>query len=259
MARQRKRKRKQPEDEAFTRSDFGRIAGVVLLLVALLMLTTTPKMVIEASHRAGYVETMARVERRSQHRGGMVVTLLSTGEKVYVRHPVPELISPSQVRVLYNPDASALIAFSAFDTPVRIRSFDSRVLAPGPLPTLAQAIGAAMLNLLLGIGALWLIVQPQWRPRSRSASGRAQEVLDKPSSRAARIALASRSATHHPQAQPPWRAAAKGSSPRRFWSPSGRCTFHARPWPTDGRFVPWPGCRRCLPLAVDDGFLRYRS
>lgn len=161
MAGQRRRKGKQTESETFTLGDFGRIAGVVLLLVALLMLTTTPRMLIEASHRADYVETMARVERRNQHRGGMVVTLLSTGEKIHVRHPVPDLISPSPVRVLYNPDASALIAFSAFDTPVRIRSFDARVLAPGPLPTPGQAMLAAAINLLLGIAAVLLIAQPR--------------------------------------------------------------------------------------------------
>ena len=174
MARHRKRNRKPPADETFTLSDFGRIAGVVLLLVALLMLTTTPKMVVESWHRADYVETMARVERRNQQRrGGMIVTLLSTGEKVYVRHPVPELISPSPVRVLYNPDASAVIAFSAFDTPVRIRSFDARVLAPGPLPTPGQAILAATINLLLGIAAVLLIVQPRGRSglRAPSATG----------------------------------------------------------------------------------------
>lgn len=166
MARQRKRNRKLPEDEAFTRSDFGRIAGVVLLLIAFVMLTTTPGRVVEAWHRADYVETMARVERRNQqHRGGMVVTLLSTGEKIYVRHPVPELISPSPVRVLYNPDASALIAFSAFDTPVRIRSIDARVLAPGPLPTLGPAMLAVIINLLALIAAVLMVLQPRWRRR----------------------------------------------------------------------------------------------
>lgn len=171
MDKRRKRTRKSHEEEAFTLGDFGRVAGVVLLLVALLMLTTTPKMMVEAWHRAGYVETMALVEDRfPQGRGGMVVTFVSTGEKVYMRHPVPGLESPTPVRVLYNPDASALIAFSAFDTPVRIRSFDSRVLAPGPLPTLAQATGALTLYLLLAIAAMLLIFQPRWRPGSRAAS-----------------------------------------------------------------------------------------
>ena len=140
---------------------------MLLLLVALVMLTATPERVVEAWNRADYVETMALVEDRfPQSRGGMIVTIASTGEKVYLHHPVPGLESPTPVRVLYNPDASVLIPLGASDPPTGIRMLDSRVLAPGPLPTIGPAMLALAINLLVLATAVLMVLQPRWRRSS---------------------------------------------------------------------------------------------
>ena len=177
MARQSKRKRKQPEDEAFTRSDFARIAGVLLLLVAGLMLTTTPEMLQEAWYRDGYVDTTARITRTAVHGGALDVQILPNGDKFTISRMGPTDASPEPVRVHYNRDARLMFTFGDADTPLRITLFDSRVLpwSEQPLPTVALASTVLTLNLLALAGSLQMIFQPRWRRRGRRVAAVSRE------------------------------------------------------------------------------------
>lgn len=157
-------------DAPLTRADLARLAGIVLLLVAFLMLTFTPQLVFEAWHRDGYARTEAELLAAPGRGRTTRVRILDGGDELWVRRSdFGGIAAHTHVGVWYNSAAIVTAGPTLLDT--RVVSVER---SP-QLPELPESLGVALLNaFLFGVGAVLLLGLPRrgarrdWSRRARA-------------------------------------------------------------------------------------------
>jgi hypothetical protein len=163
MQRRRRGSGVRNKDEAFTRADMARVLGVVLVLGAFLMLTFTPQLLFQARNLAGYSNTQAELLEGPGRSRSISVRVASTGEEISVRRTMFDTsVEHERIPIWYNPSAHLVFGITLFD--MRVVSAQRYP----ELPTLQQALIAALLNVVLAAGGAYLVFRPP-RGRRRSA------------------------------------------------------------------------------------------
>ncbi len=148
MVRKRKPRPIKSLDEALTRADYLRPAGLLAMLAAFLMLTFTPQMVFQAVNRSGYTLTEATVLSSpgisSPGLSTVSLRIASTGQEIRVRKTALHRSTPAaQLAIWHNPSAILVFGITLFDQ--RVVSADNYP----ELPTLANAFFAVLVNLVV--------------------------------------------------------------------------------------------------------------
>lgn len=128
--------------------------GLALLLIAFLLLTTTPQLVYRWSHRDGYTKTEIEVlSPPDSHLSSMRVRVLSTGEELSIRRNTFERSrEQNRLPAFYNPDARRLF--------LGIGLFDERLVSAERTSRLQSGKDVALLvavNATLGLLGVYLL------------------------------------------------------------------------------------------------------
>ena len=151
-------------DTPLNRADARQLLGIALLLGALLMLTFTPQLLFEAWHVDGYDRTEAEVLTAAGRSRSIRVRIASSSAEISIRRSTFDDTSEHlRIPVWYNADAILVAGITWLDT--RVVS----VQRWPQLPQFSQALGAALLNvLLLCAGLLLFFRRATRRKRDRS-------------------------------------------------------------------------------------------
>lgn len=128
--------------------------GLALLLIAFLLLTTTPQLVYRWSHRDGYTKTEIEVlSPPDSHLSSMTVRVLSTGDELSIRWNTFERSrEQNRLPAFYNPDARQLV--------LGIGLFDERLVSAERTSRLQSGKDVALLvavNATVGLLGFYLV------------------------------------------------------------------------------------------------------
>lgn len=154
------------------REEVAGCSGLALILLACLLLTSTPQAVYRWSKRDGYTRTEIEVLSPPDSRlSSMRVRELSTGATLDIRrNTFTDSRTRNRLPAWYNPDARLVLGIRLFDE--RLVSADDHRELPGGAAVLGQAAltagsGALGLYLLLGRPRRTFSQQKRKRRRSR--------------------------------------------------------------------------------------------
>lgn len=152
------------ESDKLTRVDFATLLGIVLILVAFLLLTSTPQSVYRWLKRDGYTRTEIEIlSPPESHLSSMTVRVLSTGDELSVpRNTLVDSRKKLRQTAWYNPEARLVLGFRLFDE--RIVSADTYPELPGA----GVVLGGVLVNLAAGAGGAYLLRSPKPSPRPSS-------------------------------------------------------------------------------------------
>jgi hypothetical protein len=150
--------------DKLTRADLATLLGLLLILLACLLLTSTPQSVYRWMQRDGYTRTEIEVLSPPESRlSTMTVRVLSTGEEISIqRNTFHDSRQRRRLAAWYNPEARLILGFRLFDE--RIVSADIYPRLPGG----GRVLGEVLANLAAGAGGLYLLRSPKKAPRPRS-------------------------------------------------------------------------------------------
>ena len=105
------------DSEGSTREGCAGCAGMALILLACLLLTSTPQEVYRWSHRGGYARTEIEVlSPPNSHLSSMTVRVVSTGRELSVkRTSFTGSRERKRLPAWYNPDARWALGITLFD------------------------------------------------------------------------------------------------------------------------------------------------
>lgn len=136
------------DDAMPPRELLGRLLGLGLLVVGVLLLTTSPGLVYMTWHRDGYQRTEARVEGKTTANGKRLrVQVASTGQTIDVKNTTMSGANGERVPIWFNPEARLVAGIELVDE--RIHTVSSYPELPG------RAVGFGMMAAtvaLLGAG-----------------------------------------------------------------------------------------------------------
>lgn len=152
--------------DKLTRTDFAVLLGLVLILLAFLLLTSTPQSVYRWLKRDGYSRTEIEVLSPPESRlSSMTVRVLSTGDELYIRRTTfDDSRKRSRLPVWYNPEARLVLG---------ARLFDERIVSADTYPELPDGtlvLGGVLVNLAAGVGGYYLLRSP--KPSHKPSSQR---------------------------------------------------------------------------------------
>lgn len=154
------------KSDKLTRADLATLLGLVLILLACLLLTSTPQSVYRWMNRDGYTRTEIEVLSPPEgHLSTMRVRALSTGEELSIkRNTFHDSRERRRLPAWYNPEAQLIVGIRLFDE--RIVSADVYQQLPGG----GRVLGEVLANLAAGAGGLYLLLRSPRKkaPRSRS-------------------------------------------------------------------------------------------
>jgi len=154
------RKQSPPAAPRPTRGSPAVLLGMLLLLGAFMLLTTTPEVMYQAWHRDGYERTDAELLSPSGRSRSVRVRIGSSGAELSVRRTTFDTRSEhARVPVWYNPEAIVSAGITWLD--VRVVSAERQP----ELPTSNQATMMLLLNLLLFAGGGLLLLASMRRVR----------------------------------------------------------------------------------------------
>lgn len=156
---------RKEESGKLTRKDFAFLVGLGLLLLAFLLLTSTPQVVYRWWKRDGYSRTEIEVLSPPESQlSSMEVRVRSTGQRLSIRRTsFTNSRTQSILPAWYNPDARLVLGLTVFD---------ERILCAETyreLPDGAGALGGAALNIAVAVGGLSLL---RWSTAPDPASRR---------------------------------------------------------------------------------------
>lgn len=149
--------------DKLTRADFLPLLGLLLILLACLLLTSTPASVYRWMKRDGYTRTEVEVLSPPDSRlSTMTVRVLSTGEELRIeRNTFSDSRRRRRLPAWYNPEARLVLGFRLFDE--RIVSADTH----RELPRGGGVLGLVLVNLAAGAGGVYLLRSPRKVPQPR--------------------------------------------------------------------------------------------
>ncbi|HEX2224800.1 MAG TPA: hypothetical protein VHN15_11400 [Thermoanaerobaculia bacterium] len=152
------------KSDKLTRADLATLLGLLLILLACLLLTSTPQSVYRWMKRDGYTRTEIEVLSPPEgHLSTMRVRVPSTGEELSIkRNTFSDSRRRRRLPAWYNPEAQLILGFRLFDE--RIVSADVYPRLPGG----GRVLGEVLSNLAAGAGGLYLLRSPRKAPRPRS-------------------------------------------------------------------------------------------
>lgn len=165
------------KSDKLNRADFAVLLGMVLILVAFLLLTSTPQSVYRWLKRDGYTRTEVDVFSPPESRlSSVTVRVLSTGDELSVRRTALDgSRKRSRLPVWYNPEARLVLGARLFDE--RIVSADTYPELPGG----NVVLGGVLVNLAAGAGGYYLLrsrdpspgpSSQRKRPKNRNPRGK---------------------------------------------------------------------------------------
>ena len=144
---------------------FAGCSGLVLILLACLLLTSTPQSVYRWWKRDGYTRTEVEVlSPPDSHLRWMRARVLSTGQTLDVRRTsFANSRTRNRLPAWYNPDARLVLGLTVFDE--RLVSAEAYPELPGG----AAVFGGAALTVASGVGGLYLLLS---RPAPRRTASK---------------------------------------------------------------------------------------
>lgn len=142
--------------EGSTREGCAGCAGIALLLLASLLLTSTPQEVYRWSHRNGYTRTEIEVlSPPDSHLRSMSVRVLSTGQTLSVkRNTFTGSRDRKRLPAWYNPDARWALGLPIFDE--RLVSAENNA----ELPDAGSAFGLLFVTVASALLGVFLLRSP---------------------------------------------------------------------------------------------------